>query len=51
MKYWPGTTLPRSTGNAFDWRRTAGELAAYILNIQAKKDAGLLGAKAQQAKR
>lgn len=20
MNYWPGTNIPRSTGNAFDWR-------------------------------
>ena len=51
MTYWPGTNIPRSSGNVFDWRRTAGELAAYILNVQAKKDAGLQGAVAQQAKK
>ena len=23
MKYWPGTQIPKSSGNAFDWRNTA----------------------------
>lgn len=51
MTYWPGTGVVKSEMNAFDWRRTAGALAAYIREIQTKKDAGLLGAKAQQAKK
>ena len=23
MKYWPGSNIPKSSGNAFDWRNTA----------------------------
>lgn len=23
MKFWPGSNIPKSSGNAFDWRNTA----------------------------
>ena len=27
MKYWPGTKIPKSTGNAFDWRNATSNIA------------------------
>ncbi len=31
MNYWPGTNIPRSRGNAFDWRnyKTGFDVAAF----------------------
>lgn len=26
MKFWPGTNIVKSTGNAFDWRNTPSEM-------------------------
>lgn len=26
MKYWPGTKIRKSTGNAFDWQNTASNI-------------------------
>ena len=26
MKYWPGTNIPKSKGNAFDWRRNVSQI-------------------------
>lgn len=28
MKYWPGTKITKSRGNAFDWRNTTSKIAA-----------------------
>lgn len=47
---WPGTNTPKSTGNAFDWRNTTGELAKRMLESQVKAAAGLKGASSQQQK-
>ena len=49
MTYWPGTNIPKSTGNAFDLR-LAGELAQHMLKFQGKSDAGRAGAESQQTK-
>lgn len=27
MKYWPGTNIPKSKGNAFDWRNSVSKIA------------------------
>lgn len=47
---WPGTKTPKSTGNAFDWRNTSGELTKRMLESQVKAAAGLKGASSQQQK-
>lgn len=26
MQYWPGTNIPKSKGNAFDWRNSASKI-------------------------
>lgn len=26
MKYWPGTNIPKSKGNAFDWRSSVSQI-------------------------
>ena len=26
MQYWPGTNIPKSKGNAFDWRATNSQI-------------------------
>ena len=26
MNYWPGTKIPKSTGNAFDWRNAKSKI-------------------------
>lgn len=28
MNYWPGTNIPKSTGNAFDWRGKVSQIAS-----------------------
>lgn len=28
MKYWPGTKIKKSTGNAFDWRNNISQIAS-----------------------
>ena len=28
MTYWPGTNIPKSTGNAFDWRGKGSAIAS-----------------------
>jgi len=47
MNYWPGTTIPKSEGNAFDLR-LAGVLLAHLQKSQVKAEAGMKGAQAQQ---
>jgi hypothetical protein len=42
--YWPGTQVPKSQGNAFDWQRWGGNLAAELRVHQVKADAGRNGA-------
>lgn len=51
MTYWPGTTIPRSTGNAFDMKTCKGELVKHIATAQQKRESGLQGARVQQTNR
>ncbi len=39
MNYWPGTNIPRSLGNAFDWRnyKTGFDVAAFRKGIPGAK--------------
>ena len=46
--YWPGTSIPKSHGNAFDLRACAGELAREFKMSQVKADAGFKGAQVSQ---
>lgn len=47
VTYWPGTTIPKSEGNAFDLR-LAGELYIHLKASSIKQEAGMKGAQAQQ---
>lgn len=49
--FWPGTNIRKSTGNAFDLSSCGGALAVMAARVEQKAQAGLKGAKAQQAKR
>lgn len=51
MNYWPGTTIPKSSGNAFDLSTCKGELARHIATAQQKREAGLQGARVQQVRK
>ena len=51
MNYWPGTTVPKSEGNAFDLRTCKAELVKHIATSQQKREAGLQGARVQQTQR
>ena len=47
--YWPGTSIPKSHGNAFDLSACPGVLAREFYLSQIKADAGLKGAIASQS--
>ena len=46
--YWPGTSIPKSQGNAFDLRTCRGELAREFTLSQIKASCGLKGAQVSQ---
>jgi hypothetical protein len=46
--FWPGTQIPKSTGNAFDLTACKGELAREFRMSQIKASCGLKGAQVSQ---
>ena len=48
--YWPGTSIPKSHGNAFDLSACPGVLAREFYLSQVKAEAGLRGAQVSQAR-
>lgn len=30
MSYWPGTKIPKSTGNAFDWQKSESQITKQV---------------------
>lgn len=41
--YWPGTTIVKSRGNAFDWRATQTHTLKAIQEMERKAKAGKVG--------